>query len=189
MYHIVRNLKYNDVSISRKVTVFTKSHLKFKWNESDVNQENEDPNGKSDVDDAYKNILTKLVNPYIGGQYLSESHKKTMNLKRMNIIKAINAVCESCYCNQPGEYCVPPEKVCNSVKEVCKDCCCRKKESCVKHEEIMDHVKKLCVNCCCKDREYGFISKDIVEMAKEYCVCPIKAIRYQAAALQQCVQT
>ncbi|KAK2194587.1 uncharacterized protein BdWA1_003941, partial [Babesia duncani] len=175
----VLSLDSNSVC-SLKVSLAAKiSLMGVKWAQPDVSKENGDPEkGESDIDsgnkaikEAYNTMLDELISPDAN----SDSSKKSiLDGKRKKIIEAIKEVCKSCCCNRKeDEFCIKPDDVSQAVKDVCKDCCCKNKESCVDSSKIMDEVKKLCVDCCCK-KDDCCGTKEVLSQIGDFCVCVIK---------------
>ncbi|KAK2195181.1 hypothetical protein BdWA1_003483 [Babesia duncani] len=163
-------------SCSLKVNLAAKIVLYgVKWAQPDTRKENGDP-GKGDSESPNKDINEAYdsILKEIVNPNLSSNDKTVMNKKRLKIIDAIKEVCKSCCCNRKeDEFCIQPTDISQAVKQVCKDCCCRKKESCVKYDEIMKHVNQLCVNCCCK-KDDCCGTKEVLDQIEDFCVCLIK---------------
>ncbi|KAK2194590.1 uncharacterized protein BdWA1_003940, partial [Babesia duncani] len=159
-----------------KVSLAAKINLVgVKWAQPDVSKENGDPD-KNDSDSditqinsAHNTMLDELISPDAN----SDANKKSiLDGKRKNIIEAIKDVCKDCCCRKEG-YCIQPKDISQAVKDVCKDCCCKSKDPCVDSSKIMEHVNKLCQNCCCK-KEDCCGTKGVLSQIGEFCVCLIK---------------
>ncbi|KAK2195183.1 hypothetical protein BdWA1_002856 [Babesia duncani] len=163
-----------------KVSLLAKINLVgVKWAQPDVSKENGDPDkGDSDtssgnkaIKEAYNTMLDELISPDAN----SDSSKKSiLDGKRKKIIEAIKEVCKSCCCNRKeDEFCIKPEDISDAVKDVCKDCCCKSTEPCVDSNEIINKVKELCVDCCCKKQDCCN-TEGVLSQIGEFCVCLIK---------------
>ncbi|KAK2195187.1 hypothetical protein BdWA1_002860 [Babesia duncani] len=164
-----------NVSCKLKVSLHAKINLVgVKWFEPDTLNWNGGGSDNSVVDSAYSSVLDQLVNPRINNVSLSGQNKTVMDQKRMNIIKAIKKVCESCCCNRAAEqYCIQPTDISEAVKQVCAQCCCKSKDPCVDSSKIMEHVNKLCQNCCCKQKDCCN-TEGVLSQIEDFCVCVIK---------------
>ncbi|KAK2194492.1 uncharacterized protein BdWA1_004039, partial [Babesia duncani] len=161
-----------------KVSLHAKINLVgVKWAQPDVSKENGDPEkGDSDseitvINSAHNTMLDELISPDAN----SDSSKKSiLDAKRQKIIEAIKEVCKSCCCNRKeDEFCIKPDDVSKAVKQVCANCCCKSTEPCVDSSKIMDEVKKLCVDCCCK-KDDCCGTKEVLSQIGDFCVCVIK---------------
>ncbi|KAK2197010.1 hypothetical protein BdWA1_000004 [Babesia duncani] len=161
-----------------KVSLHAKINLVgVKWAQPDVSKENGDPEkGDSDseitvINSAHNTMLDELISPDAN----SDSSKKSiLDAKRQKIIEAIKEVCKSCCCNRKeDEFCIKPDDVSKAVKQVCANCCCKSTEPCVDSGKIIEHVNKLCVDCCCKKQDCCN-TEGVLSQIGDFCVCLIK---------------
>ncbi|KAK2195185.1 hypothetical protein BdWA1_002858 [Babesia duncani] len=160
-----------------KVSLHAKINLVgVKWFEPDTMKWNENGSNDSVVDSAYSSTLGQLISPSIGGKSINTDSTQinTMNSKRLNIINAIKEVCKSCCCNRKeDEFCIQPTDISQAVKQVCASCCCKSKDPCVDSSKIINKVKELCVDCCCK-KDDCCGTNEVLSQIEDFCVCLIK---------------